>query len=87
MPSDRFDFGLFLVSHGFASGLPPFARDLFEEEESCSPLFLQEEVEKTADDPGLWPERTPFSNLRDLSFFSACLGEGFAKPGASVSPW
>jgi hypothetical protein len=34
------------------------------EKEEKAPVFLQEEVEKTADDPGLWPERTPFSNLR-----------------------
>jgi hypothetical protein len=29
MPSDRHDSGLFLMSHGFASGLPPFARESF----------------------------------------------------------
>jgi hypothetical protein len=29
---------------------------------------------------------TAFASLRVL-FFSACLGEGFAKPGVSVPPW
>jgi hypothetical protein len=45
------------------------------EKEEKAPLS-QEEVEKTADDPGLWPESTPFSNLRGCFLLRV-----------SVSPW